>query len=124
MNNEHYIDDKPLTERLILMRGEGGEALTNVKQHIARHGSQGFDFGRDSAGASDLALNLVNQILQDMNYKGHSIQFKLGSAFVLTTAMYYAFRRKFIEPANKDGDFIDYQELYKWVEFNMEGVPA
>lgn len=124
MNNDHYIADKPLEEGLVLFRGKGGEACTNVKQYIERHSPDGFEWGYGGSGASELALNLVNQILNHMNYKGLATQFDTGSAFILTVTLYQNFKNKFITSANRDGDFIPYDEMHSWVEEQMELQPA
>lgn len=124
MNNDHYLPDKPLSDGLVLLRGKGGEACTNVKHHIERHSPDGFEWGYAGSGPLELSLNIVEEILHDMNYRGARVQFDTGSCFLLTSNLYKQFCEKFIEPANKAGDFIDYQDLYIWVDYHMSLTTA
>ena len=124
MNNEHYLVDKPLKEGLVLLRGKGGEACTNVEQKIVRHSPDGFEWGYGRSGPLDLGLNLVEQILTGMNYRGLRTEFERGSCFILATKLYRDFTNDVIAQANRDGDFIPYETLHSWVETHMDLQPV
>lgn len=49
----------PFTGDIVLKRGPGGSALTNISQKNLQHSPAGFDWGYGGSGPADLALNIL-----------------------------------------------------------------
>lgn len=118
--NINYLSDKPIEDGVVLLRGEEGEAYTNVPRVVVRHSPDGFEWGYGGSRPSDLALNLVEHILQSLNFRGMRIQTQWGSCFILSANLYQDFKEEFILTANHEGDILPWDTVVNWVQHHIE----
>ena len=118
--NYHFNDfvlDNPITDGLILQRHgkfrELGPVQTNIPHLVTFCHPNGYEFGYEGYGSSDLALNVVEILLQRRGYKGDRINLYPGTCFLKTIELFKKFKQDFIVKAPTDGCVIPYAMLEK-----------
>tara|TARA_Y100000034_G_C6843039_1_gene381573 strand:- start:213 stop:665 length:453 start_codon:yes stop_codon:yes gene_type:complete len=107
-----------------LTHGEEGEPLlfpieyveTNVPLHAVHHSPEGFNWGYLGSGPSDLAMNIVEEILIINGHKGEKTQMYKGKIFNETSVLYHSFCEEFIAKFDKDGGSIPYTDALSWIK--------
>jgi hypothetical protein len=111
----------PLSEALFTWRHPDGTVVTNVPHLVAEHSPTGYEFGYGGSGPADLALNVVEALLRDVGFAGVRMACWRGSCFRLSYQVHQRFKRKFIEPMDRDGGRIPRAEMVRWLQEHTEG---
>jgi len=120
--DEHLIKDMPFKDGIVLMKVQTtGQRFTNVPHLAVHHSPTGYEWGYSGSGPSDLALNIVENILWDLEYDGPRIPMYEGTCFEMTTYIYQQFKRQFIADACDD-TVIDYDEACNFVDAEMQKI--
>lgn len=122
MPKEHYQDhylNIPLQQGIVLRRN-GGVISTNVPHVVAHHSPDGYEFGYGGSGPADLALNIVENVLRLINYKG-PLSEKLWDGyrvFQLAWRVHQDFKWDFIGGlSSAPGEYIiPWERVVVWVE--------
>jgi len=109
----------PLQEGIVLRR-DRHQVKTNVPHLVVHHSPTGFEFGYAGSGPADLALNIVQAILNRLGYKGERTTCYRGTCFSLAYRMHQPFKFAFIAGAPREGTVIPYPVVEAWV---AERVP-
>jgi hypothetical protein len=114
--NDIFIDE-PLDEYVIMHR-DGDYISTNVPHIVVHHSPSGYDFGNESAGSADLALNLVENLLRQIGYEGNKMVDTWSKNTIFMTAWYLheEFKWTFIERMPIEGGKLFINELIIWVK--------
>lgn len=89
-----------LTDDVLLKRGVDNAPLTNVTHKVLIHSPQGYDWGNNSKGTSDLALN----ILWHFTSPATAIRW------------HQQFKHDFLVSMPKEGGVISGKTIKKWIE--------
>lgn len=110
---------EPLDHAVLLRRTLDGVISTNVPHRIYHHSQQAFDWGkRYSPSAIDLALNILQALLERRGYTGPTTQGgKNGAAvFVLAWRLRLPFKERFLDPLPVSGGAIALEDITEWME--------
>lgn len=113
--------DVPLTEGVILRR-INGEVHTNVPHLVADHSPNGYEWGYGGSGPADLALNIVENFLRHMGYKGETTNhvWDKSTIFRLSYTLHQDFKWEFIAGIDRhEGVTIPYDRIVTWVKVHM-----
>lgn len=105
---------RPLQDGIVLTR-VGHLVSTNVPHLVVQHSPTGFEFGYAGSGPADLALNILEAMLNRLGYKGHRTTCFQASCFSLADRLHQAFKVEFIASAPRDGTIIPYAPVEAWV---------
>lgn len=108
-------------EKGIVLRRQGYIVKTNVPHLVVHHSPTGFEFGYAGSGPADLALNIVEMMLNRLGYQGHRTKCWRGTCFSLAYRLHQAFKVEFIAGAPREGTVIPYPVLEVWV---AQRIPA
>lgn len=114
----------PLQEGIVLKREtcSGWSVVqTNVPVLVVHHSPTGFEFGYAGSGPADLALNILEAVLNRLGYKGDRTTCFQSSCFSLAYRLHQAFKVAFIANAPREGTVIRYSLVEDWVR---EKIPA
>lgn len=104
------------THGVILQRDVRGRAVTNVPQLVVQHSPDGFEWNYGGSGPSDLALNILEWLLQDEGYRGERQACYRGSCFTLAWDLHHNLKWDLIAHCPRDGDVIPLATLKSWLE--------
>ena len=99
----------------ILRRGINDKALTNVPHHVTHHSPTGYEWGYGGSGPADLALNVLETTLLELDYKGPRTKCWHGNCFQLAWDLHQKFKWDFIANALHDGKVIPWQTVKDWI---------
>ncbi len=106
---------EPLENGLVLRRDERG-VWTNCPHVVIHHSPTGFEFGYGGSGPADLALNVVEVLLNRLGHDGPRMKCFDGECFEEAFVLHQAFKWKFIAGAHRDeGARIPYQRMLEWI---------
>jgi|ETNmetMinimDraft_26_1059896.scaffolds.fasta_scaffold106018_2 hypothetical protein len=88
---------------------------TNVPLHAVEHSPSGFEWGYKGSGPSDLAMNIVQEVLVRVGHKGEKERVYKGDIFSETRQVYQYFMEEFISVLPEEGGSIPYKEALKWI---------
>jgi len=106
--------DVPMSEGIILMRRENGVS-TNVPWVVIEGSPDGYEWGYNGSGPNDLSLNIIENILRGMQYRGQRSKAHKGTAYSLSHFLRVSFTREFVGKMPEEGGFIDYKTAKRWV---------
>lgn len=109
----------PIEDGIILKRDEKG-TWTNIPHVVTHHSPSGYEWGYGGSGPADLALNIVEIILNKIGYQGEEVQCFRGSCWDLSWRLHQEFKRIFIAPAPREGCIIPYQIALSWIQEQMD----
>jgi hypothetical protein len=114
--NDIFIDE-PLDEFVIMYR-DGDAVSTNVPHIVVHLSPEGYDFGNESAGSVDLALNIVENLLRQIGYEGSMVidAISQNSIFQKAWDLYEEFNLNFIERMPEEGGKLFVNDLIIWVK--------
>lgn len=110
----------PLRDGIVLSRAVSGRALTNVPRLVTHHSPDGFEFGYGGSGPSDLALNMLEAVLREIDYRGETTNCcKSGRCFALAWQYHQDAKWQFLA---KGGTYraIPFAEVERWIRARME----
>lgn len=108
--------DIPLEEGIVLRRAANGTALTNVPTHVVEHSPTGFEFSYGGSGPADLALNVCEEILRLLGWKGPRVQAWDGRmAFCMAYELHQGFKWELIATVPREGGVIPFSRAVCWV---------
>lgn len=114
--SDNFLTDPPLATGLKLERDEAG-VWTNVVHHCVQHSPSGFEFGYGGSGPADLALNILESLLNLLDFTGPRMKCFKGDCFELAFMLHQQFKWQFISGADDD-TFIAYDILSQWIKEN------
>ena len=115
-------DQSPLNLGVMIHRYGDHKKVTNVPWICVSHSPDGFEWGYGGSGPSDLALNIIENVLRYTGHKEPQSKCSVrGEAFYLTWAIYQDFKREFIATMPNDGGTIPLQRILDWIETKKEG---
>lgn len=109
------VHDSTPIEQGVILRRENDQVITNVPHLVVHHSPDGFEFGYGGSGPADLALNIVEEVLDRMGYDGERMKCFDGMCFKLAFGLHQEFKRKFIAPADRNGEVIPYASIESWI---------
>lgn len=105
----------PFEKGITLSRQGRWLVETNVPHLVTHHSPTGFEFGYAGSGPADLALNIVEMMLNRLGYEGHRTKCWQGTCFSLAYRLHQAFKVEFIASAPRGGIVIPYPLVEAWV---------
>ncbi len=105
----------PITDGLIMKRDDRG-VWTNCPHLVTHHSPSGFEFGYGGSGPADLALNVVEILLNHLNYRGERVKCWRGDCWDKAFELHQGFKLEFIAPAERNGEVIPYPMMLGWVQ--------
>ena len=113
--NDHHITE-PLTGGLVLRRDKEGNVWTNCPHTVIHHSPTGFEFGYGGSGPADLALNVVEALLNHRGYRGERTKCYDGDCFNLASELHQDFKWHFIAGVDRAGARIPFSDMIEWIE--------
>lgn len=110
---------EPLENGIVIKRIDG-KVATNVPHLVAHHSPSGFEFGYAGSGPADLALNLMEVVLNRLGYEGERTLCFDGDCWDLAYQLHQDAKFKFITPLLKEGDVIPYEMVEAWVKQRLD----
>lgn len=110
--------DEDITDGVRLERRGELDCWTNVPA-LVRHHADGFDWGYGGSGPADLALNILEVVLNRLDYQGERTQCFEGDCWDMAYLLHQKFKWAFIAPADRDCAVIPYEEIVAWIEKEM-----
>ena len=107
---------KPFKEAGLICERDGFLAKANVDHDIMYHSPAGFEWGYGGSGPSELALNVMNQVLPIGCDEQEPVT--MGGEKVSWAAhrLYQRFKWEFIEEIPPEGGHIPLGDICAWVE--------
>lgn len=109
---------EPITSGIILRRVDG-VVMTNVPHAVVWHSPSGFEWGYHGSGPADLALNVVEAVLDALGFEGRRDKCYRGDAFFAACRLHQEFKRDFIAPIDEAGDVLPWDAVREWVVFHV-----
>jgi hypothetical protein len=110
-----FTPNAPPTKEDFRFWREEGEAKTNVPWRAKEHSPTGFEWGYEGSGPSDLALNLLEEVLLGLHHKGARTECFAGSCFVAAWLAHWDFRRQFIATLPRAGGALSREAVEVWL---------
>jgi len=116
----------PFSQALVMHRNvsenDDSVVVTNVPHLVVHHSPDGFEFGHYGSGAADLALNVCQLYLNQVNYSGQKTKCYDGHCWKLAWILHQEFKREFIAGVNwRKGATIPFEKIEAWFKLNMTG---
>jgi len=105
----------PFDKGIVLTRQEEWIIKTNVPHLVVHHSPTGFEFGYAGSGPADLALNIVEAMLNRLGYHGDRTTCFKGSCFSLAYRLHQPFKFAFIAGIPREGTVIPYRMVEAWI---------
>jgi len=105
----------PFQKGIVLKREGQWIIKTNVPHLVVHHSPTGFEFGYAGSGPADLALNIVEAMLNRFGYHGDRTTCFEGSCFSLAYRLHQPFKFAFIAGAPREGSVIPYPVIKAWM---------
>lgn len=117
---EDYADlyiDQPMTSGIILRRQPDDRLATNVPHLVTHHSPTGYEWGYGGSGPADLALNILENALHILQWKGGTTEMWRGKCFSLANRLHQDFKWEFIAPAPRSGGdhIIPWKAVASWI---------
>lgn len=115
---DHQLPNS-LTDGLILKRDDDG-VWTNAPHLVTHHSPDGFEFGYGGSGPADLALNVVEAVLRQIDYTGEVMTcWDKRQCFEKAWDLHQEFKLVFIAGA-EDNTVIPYANILSWIDSRLE----
>jgi hypothetical protein len=95
-----------LSEEVILKRGKDDAPLSNVTHKVFLHATKGYEWGNNSAGAADLALNILWHFAKP----------------AVALQWYQTFKHDFLLTMPHEGSIIKGQEIRNWIRGKTQAL--
>lgn len=112
------LRNKLYTERQKDSNGEMTVPATNVPHLVTEHSPDGFNFGYGGSGPADLALNVVEWVLRDMQYMGQKEAGK--NYFIMAWKLHQDFKWDFISPMINEQNEVEMFVIREWVQNKID----
>jgi len=117
-----FIDDVPIVDGFVFRREEELKVATNVPHLVTYHSPDGFEWGYGGSGPADLALNILEAVLQQEGHTGPREELRGGeSCYWVAWRLYQEFKAEFIATIPKNGGHLSYTRVTEWMK---KHVPA
>lgn len=93
----------------------GRIAYTNVPHHVVDLSSRGFDWGNSGPGSHDLALNILEAALRQLDHRGPRSACPEGACFTLAILLRGRFAAAFLAALPEEGGTISAAEVERWI---------
>jgi hypothetical protein len=103
-----------LTDGVILKRDEVGVG-TNGQHHVVVHSPTGFEWGYAGSGPADLALNIVQTLLNERGYTGQRVDCYQGWCWDKAWQLHQDLKFDIIARVPHEGATIPYELLSNWL---------
>lgn len=116
MDTEYHdlTSDEPISTGVFIRRFPDG-VETNVPHLVTHHSPSGYEWGYAGSGPADLALNILESVLQEMKHKGRKVKCWRGECFELAWSLHQDFKREFIANLPHEGSVIYYPAIVAWI---------
>lgn len=89
---------------------------TNLPVMVVDISKTGWEWGRNSPGSNDLALNILEWALRKRNFSGTTITALEGDCFARAFRMHYEFKRQVIAHVPLAGRSFTLEEVWAWID--------
>lgn len=120
--HDQFIDTIPMDVVIVLHRARVSEhetvVRTNVPHLVTHHSPDGYEWGYGGSGPADLALNIVENLVREMQRQGFGGLVKCWDGnYVsgITWKMYQDFKRDFLCDADRDEHHITTDRARNWI---------
>jgi hypothetical protein len=109
--------NEPMDEFVIMYR-DSESVSTNVPHVVLHHSTTGYEWGNEGSGPADLALNIVENILRQIDYKGSTMidTWSKNTVFTKSWDLHQEFLQDVIAQMPVEGGKLYVNELIIWVK--------
>lgn len=100
---EDFTILEPIDACILLRRDEQGVVWTNIPHLVVHHSPNGYEFGYGGSGPADLALNIVEIILNRLGYEGKRVKCYRGDCWDMAWKLHQDFKFAFIGGVPREG---------------------
>jgi len=100
----------------VKLHRDGPVVYTNVPHSVVHHSHDGFEWGYLGSGPSELALNILQWYLEDINHQGPRTQCHDGDCFSLAWSLHQKFKWEVIAGIPQGGGIIPYKYIREWIK--------
>lgn len=90
--------------------------VIGVPRHVTNHSPTGFSWGYNGSGPADLALNILEQYLQQSGHDGPRVKMWKGDCFELAQLLYQKFKQDVVAQIPDDGGAISWDAVGDWMD--------
>lgn len=123
-NCKDNLISEPLNPNGLVLRRDDNGVWTNIPHIVIHHSPTGFEFGYGGSGPADLALNVVEILLHQLNHNGPRMKCFDGTCFELAYSLHQDFKWTFISQCPREGVRLPYETIKDWVTERMEVIHA
>lgn len=118
LNDSEY----PLDESIVAIRDANGNLATNVPSVVTHHSPTGFEIAYGGSGPADFSLNIVENLLRRIGYKGEKTNdtWDKRPVFKKSFEIYQDFKWAFIATLPREGGAIPTNAAIAWIESRLE----
>lgn len=115
MQDQQFINE-PMDEYIILERRPDG-CWTNVPRLVRHHSPTGYEWGYGGSGPSDLALNIIENVLRMTNHIGATTGPMWDKSYVyqLASTLHQSFKWEFLANLPREGGRIYTNDVILWI---------
>lgn len=98
-----------------------GEFVTNVPKLVCHHSPTGFAWGYHGSGCADLALNILEWALRDMDYDGPRMDCWKGRCYTLAWTLHQQFKTEVVANIPEAGGTLTVDFVRTWLKEHVHG---
>lgn len=119
---DHFLGGHPFTEcGLVCLREDDWDTKVNVHQALVHHSPTGLEWGYGGSGPADLALNVVQLVLEDQGWNGPLVElYGDRPAFQMAWGLHQDFKWAFISGLPREGGQIPMKVMVDWVREEVD----
>lgn len=110
--------DDPVQVGILLQRNpSNSQVLTNVPHTVVHHSPTGYEWGYCGSGPADLALNILELVLNRIAYKGSLISgmWSNDPIHAISWQLHQEFKREVIAGVPKQGMVLPFRMVEEWI---------
>lgn len=118
-----FLPNPQFTDQIVFQRGADGTIYTNVHHLIRHHSPTGFEFGYPGSGPSDLALNILENMLNARGHNGNRVKtWDENGAWDIAWSLHQDFKWEFLVDVPRQGAAIDYAVANAWLNNRLANL--
>jgi len=120
-DNQLSSADYPLDESIVAIR-QNESLYTNVPRLVTHHSPTGYEIAYGGSGPADFALNIVENLLRRIGYKGEKTNdtWDKRPVFKKTFELHQDFKWAFVASMDRNGGAIKTNTAIAWIEAHLE----
>lgn len=113
--------DYPLDESIVCIRS-ANDLMTNVPRLVTHHSPTGYEIAYGGSGPADFALNIVENLLRRIGYKGETTNDTWDKRRIFKKAyeLHQDFKWAFVATLPREGGSIKTNDAIAWIEHHIE----